>query len=90
LTTSTNNIKAPDWTDGATNDPKINKYQPYKEEVTDETILTFGKHKGQRMIDVPAGWFFWYLETATGVKNYWLLKYMQDNFDVLKSETKNK
>lgn len=32
---------------------------PLNEEVTDETIMWFGKYKGSRLADVPASYLMW-------------------------------
>lgn len=80
------NKGAPNWAPDADNTPKYNKYQPYNSPLDDHTIMVFGKHKGEKFANVPAKWFIWYAEAATGVKNYWLMKYIADNFDIISIE----
>lgn len=32
---------------------------------TDETVLTFGAHRGKTLENVPGAWLVWYYENAT-------------------------
>lgn len=56
--------------------------------VTDQEILNFGKHQGKRLIDVPADYLIWIYENNK-CPGY-IRKYIEDNMDALKLESKNK
>jgi hypothetical protein len=79
-------ITAPDWAPDSDNTKKYNKYAPYDAAIDDSTVMVFGKYKGLKMVDVPASYLFWYAEQSTNVKNYWLMQYIFENFEVLKKE----
>jgi len=54
------------------------------EKLTDESIMPFGKYKGDRMEYVPASYLIWLYENnkcSAAVKEY-----IEDNMDVLKLE----
>lgn len=56
-------------------------------EVTDHTIMPFGKFRGKAMINVPAIYLLWLFDnncTHAGVK-----KYITANLQILKNETSN-
>lgn len=55
------------------------------ENFTDSTIITFGKHKGTKLANVPVAWLLWYDEFATN-KNAELQAYIDDNKMVLMQE----
>ena len=44
--------------------------------VTDETRITFGKHKGSRMCDIPEEYLIWWYN-----ENIEMILYIQDNID---------
>lgn len=52
----------------------------------DNSIMPFGKYKGEKMIDVPADYLLWLYETmkATGE----LGAYLEDNLQVIKDQIK--
>ncbi len=52
---------------------------------TDETVITFGKHKGKKLANVPASWLMWYNEFATN-QNPELMAYIKDNLVVIMQE----
>lgn len=79
-------VDAPNWSPDSNDSQKYNRYQPYSGPVDDQTIMAFGKNKGLRLIDVPASWFIWYKEDADGIKNYWLIQYIENNWDAIKQE----
>ena len=56
--------------------------------ITDESIITFGKHEGKRLIDVPADYLIWIYENNK-CPGYFR-KYIEENMDVLKSQAKQK
>lgn len=58
------------------------KVQPLKD--TDK--LTFGKHKGKYLIEVPASWLLWYRDNVKFGKDLALLAYIEENLDVLLQE----
>ncbi len=55
--------------------------------MNDESIMPFGKYKGTRMIDVPAGYLMWFhLNVAETSVNEPVHSYIKDNLDVIQSE----
>jgi len=55
--------------------------------ITDESTMLFGKHKGRYLIEVPASWLLWYRNDAKDPRDKDLLDYIEDNLDVLRSES---
>lgn len=55
-------------------------------EMTDESIMPFGKYKGTKIANVPAGYLIWLYDS--GLNNGPIKDYIIDNMDVLKSEIK--
>lgn len=57
------------------------------EELTDESIMPFGKHKGTKLANVPADYLLFCYQ------NYKLIaplkKYIEDNMDSIKQEIRN-
>lgn len=53
-------------------------------EVTDNTIMPFGKFKGEKMANIPAKYLLWLYEQSwyTGA----IRKYIKENIDILKKE----
>lgn len=52
--------------------------------MTDETHIHFGRHKGKRLIDVPADYLIWLYENN---KCYGpLRKYIEDNREALNNQ----
>lgn len=51
----------------------------------DETVMTFGKHKGKKLANVPSDWLLWYKEFATN-QNPSLIAYIDENMMVLMQE----
>ena len=56
---------------------------------TDATIMPFGKHKGKKLIDVPAHYLIWLYEFNEPLRHEQLKEYIQDNLQALKKELKN-
>jgi len=56
-------------------------------ELTDESLMPFGKFKGQKLIDVPARYLVWLYDNnkAFGV----LKEYIRENMDALQLEIKS-
>lgn len=54
--------------------------------MTDESIIPFGKYKGEKLANVPASYLLWLY--SEGYCQRELKKYIEDNMDVLKQETK--
>lgn len=52
---------------------------------TDDTVMPFGKHKGTKLANIPAGWFLWYEEYATN-QNPELMAYIGDTKMILLQE----
>ena len=53
-------------------------------EYTDDTIITFGVHKGKKLIDVPASYPLWVAEQEWCSEK--MATYVEDNRDVLEKE----
>lgn len=66
---------------------KLNYYK--MEKYTDSTLMPFGKHKGKRLIDVPAHYLIWLLEFNEPLRNQQLKEYIEDNLEALKKEVKD-
>lgn len=54
--------------------------------------MWFGKHKDQKLIDVPAGYLMWlddqpWFKKATDAKNTELRNYIKDNWQALQQES---
>ena len=60
------------------------KNQPANMEYTDETVLTFGKHKGKTLADVPAAYLIWLYNE--GIRDEGLKAYVEDNMQALRKE----
>ena len=50
----------------------------------DNTIITFGMHKGKKLANVPAGYLIWLYESGRAKGE--LRQYIEENMDVLKTE----
>jgi len=62
-------------------------------DLTDNDPITFGKHKGKAMVEVPAGWLLWFYGENEGVSTVKLypdqkkvMEYIRENLDAIKSE----
>lgn len=65
--------------------PKVNGLQ-VKAKYTDETVITFGVHKGKKLANVPADYLlFLHREGKCSAQ---LKEYIDDNMEVLKKEGK--
>ena len=54
--------------------------------MTDESLMPFGKHKGEKLANVPAHYLLWLYEAG---KCFGELKiYIEDNLQVIKDEIK--
>jgi len=56
--------------------------------MTDTTLMPFGKHKGKKMIDVPAFYLKFIYDNNMLCKNNELREYIEDNMDVINKEIK--
>jgi uncharacterized protein (DUF3820 family) len=56
---------------------------------TDKTLMPYGKYKGTALANIPADYFL-YLYHEKMISNFLLLKYVENNLDVLESQVKNK
>lgn len=54
--------------------------------LTDESLMPFGKHKGEKMEDVPATYLMWLYENDKC--NQPVREYIEDNMDVLEKEVR--
>lgn len=52
--------------------------------LTDESLMPFGKYKGEKMANVPASYLIWIYENNKCTKEVAL--YIADNWEVLKNE----
>ena len=58
---------------------------------TDETIMPWGKHKGEKLANMPASYLIWLYENSeirTQHHNKWLADYIRSNWEALKTEVK--
>lgn len=58
--------------------------QTTTEELTDTSIMYFGKYKGRELQDVPAQYLLWIHEFGNPDRK--MRDYIEDNMDVLKKE----
>ena len=56
--------------------------------MTDNSIMPFGKYKGEKMANVPASYLVWIFENNKCTPE--VAKYIANNLDVLKAEIKEK
>lgn len=56
------------------------------EPLTDESPMPSGKHKGMKMIDVPAAYLLYVYENKMCGER--VAKYVEDNLDVIKEQIK--
>lgn len=54
--------------------------------LSDSSLMPFGQHKGEKMIDVPASYLIWLFENNKC--NGDVKEYIKDNLDVLKQQSK--
>lgn len=52
----------------------------------DNSIMPFGKYKGEKLIDVPADYLLWLYENNKAKAE--LKAYIEDNLDVIKDQIK--
>ena len=55
---------------------------------TDESLMPFGKFKGNRLVDVPARYLLYLHRESIARDN--LKAYIEDNLEVLEKEVQNK
>jgi len=56
--------------------------------MNDDSLMPFGKYKGEKMANIPPDYLIWLYENS---KIYGEVKeYIKDNFDVLKAEIEYK
>lgn len=53
-----------------------------KQQMTDDSVMTFGKFAGRKLADVPDSYLLWLYEN--GKCNGGLRDYIEDNFDAIK------
>lgn len=59
--------------------------------LTDESPMPFGKHWGTKMANVPASYLLWFRENTQrnqGPMGRAVLKYIEENLEVIKSQLK--
>ena len=52
--------------------------------MTDESIMPFGKHKGEKLANVPSSYLLWLFEEGKCLGE--LRTYIADNMDAIKSD----
>ena len=57
-------------------------------QLSDTSLMPFGKHKGKRMIDVPAKYLLWLYENGLGAGD--VKDYITNNIDGLRKESGSK
>jgi len=57
------------------------------EKLTDNSLMPFGKYKGQKMANVPASYLLWLKNNDC--KDQKVLDYIEDNMDQLRQEHGN-
>lgn len=63
---------------------RLSDYKPIQEELTDESIITFGTHKGKKLANVPARYLIFLYEQGKLPDN--LKSYIIDNWALLKKQ----
>lgn len=56
--------------------------------LTDESLMPFGKHKGEKLANVPPDYLIWLYDNNKCFDD--LRKYIESNMDVLKAEIEQK
>ena len=54
---------------------------------TDETVMPFGVHKGKKLANVPADYLIFMYDEGRLKNNKDIIEYVEDNYDILYSET---
>ncbi len=54
--------------------------------LSDNSLMPFGKYKGEKMVNVPASYLLWIYENNKCTKE--VAFYVRDNYEVLKKENK--
>lgn len=67
---------------------KLPSSPPVEEEITDNSNMPFGKHKGKKMANVPAFYLLWLYNE--GCSHAGVRKYIIDNLDSLQKEAGQK
>lgn len=59
--------------------------------MTDDDLMPFGKHKGVKMMNVPAHYLHWFWLNGSADSNdaRRVMSYIEDNITVLKDENKD-
>jgi uncharacterized protein (DUF3820 family) len=61
------------------------EYKPLPD-LTDDDLMPSGKHKGEKMQNVPASYLLYVYDS--NMVNYRVRKYIEDNLDVIKQQAK--
>lgn len=54
--------------------------------LTDESVITFGRHKGKKLGDIEASYLLWLLNEMRDDEKIKLFVYLQENEKALQSE----
>lgn len=57
------------------------------ETLNDDSLMPFGKHKGEQMSDVPVEYLHWYWHNGSSSGN--VRAYIKENLEALKMENKD-
>lgn len=60
--------------------------KPTKGVLTDNSIITFGKYRGQALVNVPGSYLLHLYNTPNNGLDPALKRYIKDNLEVLKQE----
>lgn len=61
--------------------------------MNDESIMQFGKHKGERLEDIPDSYLLWLYDThseSLEQRHPKLFEYLQSNLDAIKANCKKR
>jgi len=56
-------------------------------ELNDNSLMPWGKHKGDKMANIPAYYLIWLYDSGKCYSD--VLRYIQDNLDDLRQEVEN-
>jgi uncharacterized protein (DUF3820 family) len=64
----------------------------HNQKMTDTSLMPWGKYKGKRLIDIPAGYFIWLWDDwgiqKSGELHRGLREYISNNLQALRQEVK--
>lgn len=66
--------------------PLLDELDKQNKPFTDNTIMSFGTHKGKALKNVPDSYLLWLYESGKAYGK--LAMYIMDNLDIIKKDTK--